>query len=166
MSTSTAVSSISTGIRPEEAHMESHLDQMPGPIKKQASKRSRSSVRVLVVDDFLPITNALENTLATNFYDARVASSASEALDIAEDFRPHALITDVILPDMDGFRLASEFGKRYPDCRVLLMSVSGFGVPNNRSGLRVVLKASIVEEAFRLLEDCREGCEQSKKPSM
>ena len=145
------------GIRPREAHVESHLDQMPGPIQRQASKRSRSSVRVLVVDDFLPITNALLNTLETNFYDARVASSASEALDIAEDFRPHALITDVILPGMDGFRLAAEFEKRYPDCRVLLMSVSGSGVPNNRRGPRVVPKASIIEEAFRLLETCREG---------
>ena len=80
-----------------------------------------------------------------------------EALDIAEDFRPHALITDVILPGMDGFRLAAEFEKRYPDCRVLLMSVSGSGVPNNRRGPRVVPKASIIEEAFRLLETCREG---------
>ena len=146
--------------------MENHLGQLPQPIEKQASKRSRSSIRVLVVDDFLPITNALLNTLKTNFYDARVASSASEALDIAQDFRPHALITDVILPDMDAFRLAAEFEKRYPDCRVLLMSASGPGVPNNRGGPRVVPKASIIEEAFRLLETCREGCEESEKSSM
>jgi DNA-binding NtrC family response regulator len=76
------------------------------------------------VDDFLPITNALLNALETNFYDARVASSAAEALAIAEIFRPHALISDVILPGMNGFELAAEFATRHPDCRALLMSAS------------------------------------------
>jgi PleD family two-component response regulator len=126
-----------------------------GPPKKHPSTLSRNSIRVLVVDDFPPFTNALVNIFQTNFYDALGASDAAEALAIAEDFKPHALIADVILPGMDGFELAAEFEKRYPDCRVLLTSASPAGFTKNGEGPRVVPKVEITEEAFRLLESCR-----------
>jgi len=125
---------------------------VPGPSNNPDSKQNRRSLRVLVVDDFYPVANAFVSSLATNFYEARVAYSAAEALDIAEQFRPHALIADVILPDMDGFQLAAQFDARYPDCHVLLMSASYSGTPKNAGGLRLVSKASALEEAFRLLD--------------
>ena len=143
--------------------MASHRDQKPWAFVGACAKRSRSSIRVLVVDDFLPITSALVNILETNFYNARQASSAEEAFDIAEDFLPHVLISDVILSGMNGFRLAAEFERLYPDCRVLLMSAGYDREPNGRSP-RVVLKASITEEAFQLLERCRESAETSRPP--
>ena len=78
--------------------------------------------------------------------------------------QPHVLISDVILPDMNGFCLAAEFEKRYPDCRVLLMSASCDRVQNGR-GPRIVSKASITEAAFRLLERCRESGKASLPPA-
>lgn len=104
---------------------------MPGLSNTQNSYRDCSSLRVLVVDDYYPLANAFFNILATNFYDARVAYTAAEALDIAAQFRPHTLIADVTLPDMDGLKLAADFETRYPDCRVLLMSADSVRVPKN-----------------------------------
>jgi CheY-like chemotaxis protein len=150
--TSANLHELSVTTSPEVADVAGYLDQ---PLEREASKRSRSSIRVLLVDDFLPITSALANTLETNFYDVCAASSAAEGLAIAESFQPHALITDVILPDMTGFELVAEFAERHPDCCVLLMSASYDWAVQNRRGPRVVPKASIVEEAFRLLEYCR-----------
>lgn len=135
--------------------MASLLFRMPGSSKNLNSKRNRSSIRVLVVDDFYPLANAFMHILATNFYDARVAYTASEALDIARDFGPHAVIADVTLPDMDGFQLAAEFETHYPDCRVLLMTACSFSAPKNGRGPRVIQKASLLEEAFRLLDGLR-----------
>ena len=122
--------------------------------KNEKSELSRSSIRVLVVDDFAPLANALVDMLATNFYDARAAHSAAEGLNIAEEFRPHLLIADVSLPGADGFRFAMEFERRYPDAHVLLTS-AGYSSSENVNGLRVVVKASLLEEAFRLLDRCR-----------
>jgi response regulator RpfG family c-di-GMP phosphodiesterase len=95
--------------------------------------------------------------LATNFYDVQVAYSAVEAVHIAEQFKPHVLIADVTLPDMDGFKLAAQFDIRHPDCRVLLMSAGFVWAPPNGRGVRVVQKASVLEEAFQLLDDCRQS---------
>jgi DNA-binding response OmpR family regulator len=85
---------------------------------------------VLVVDNFFPLANALVDILATNFYEARAAHSAVEALRIAEEFRPHLLVADVILPDVDGFRFAMEFERRYPGTHVLLASAGYSGSEN------------------------------------
>jgi CheY-like chemotaxis protein len=120
---------------------------------EQRAKRSRSSIRVLVVDDYHPVANVLADILEANFYDVRVAFSAPEALDIAEEFKPHALIADMTLPGMDGLKLAAEFKNRYPSSGVLLMS--GGHVPKLLNGLRVVPKELAREEALRMLEDCR-----------
>jgi len=124
-------------------------------LQTKQPKRSRSSIRVLVVDDFSPVANAILNILSSNFYEARAAYTAADALEIAEQFMPHVLISDVILPDMDGFNLAAKFAQRHPGCRVLLMSVGLERVLENDAGLRVVRKVSALEELFRLLEDCR-----------
>jgi two-component system OmpR family response regulator len=112
------------------------------------------------VDDFHPVADKLVEMLATDFYDARAAYDAKEALTIAEDFRPHALIADAILPGMDGFRLAAEFAHQYPDCQILLMTApcgtsSPCRTPRTERGLRLVRKDFAVEETFRLLEECR-----------
>src|SRR5215470_14748223 len=98
------------------------LSLMPELSRNQKSQPSRSSILVLVVDDFDPLANAFVDILVTNFYDARAAHTAVEALKIAEEFRPNVLFTDVALPDMDGFKFAAEIDRRYPDCHVLLMS--------------------------------------------
>jgi hypothetical protein len=58
---------------------------------------------------------------------------------------------------MDGFDLAAEFERQHPDCRVLLMSAGLNRTPKKRSGVRVVSKASVQEEAFKLLENCRQS---------
>jgi two-component system OmpR family response regulator len=108
-----------------------------------------------VVDDFLPVANAMMSHLQTNFYDARMALDGAEALAIAEEFRPHALIADMILPDMDGFVLAAKFERLYPGCRVLLMSAGLSQATKIKTGLRVVPKTGALDEAYRLLDDLR-----------
>jgi PleD family two-component response regulator len=136
-------------------NLEMHSEgKMPRTSSDQGSELSRSSIRVLVVDDFYPTASALVNILSTNFYDARAAHTAAEALRIAQEFRPNALITDVILPDMDGFRFAVEIERLCRDCKVLLTSAS---VSDSKevNGMLVVPKAILLEETFRLLDDYR-----------
>jgi len=118
----------------------------------ESSNRGSSSIRVLVVDAFDPLAILFLNILAANHYDVRVADTGEKALRIAEHFRPHALIADVTLPDMGGFELAAEFEIQHPDCRVILMRAGGLETPKGKNVLRVVQKASVLEEALRLLD--------------
>jgi two-component system OmpR family response regulator len=64
--------------------------------------------RVLVVDDETDIADLLVTGLRFVGFDVRAAHSGAQALAIAADFRPHLLVLDVMLPDIDGFELCRQ----------------------------------------------------------
>ncbi len=67
-----------------------------------------SDVKVLVVDDEADARDLLERVLGDCQAQVRTASSAAEALRLLELYRPHVLISDIGMPDVDGY----EFLKR------------------------------------------------------
>ena len=79
---------------------------------------------VLVVDDDKTILYAAEAILRRNDYSLIVACSPSEALKKSGDFRGDIdlLLTDVVMPEMDGFTLARQIFAERPQIRILLMS--------------------------------------------
>jgi len=79
-------------------------------------KRSNADVvRVLVVDDEANITDLVATALRYERFDVQTAATGREALKSVESFRPHLVVLDVMLPDLDGFevqrRLASDGAK-------------------------------------------------------
>jgi len=80
------------------------------------------NVRILVVDDERVISDTLATILRARGYRTRVAYCADEAIALASEFRPHALIADVVMPGMDGRQLAGYFGEHHPECKVMLIS--------------------------------------------
>ena len=69
-------------------------------------------VRVLVVDDEANITDLVATVLRYEGFEVLTASSGRDGLRAVETFRPHLVVLDVMLPDVDGFevqrRLADE----------------------------------------------------------
>jgi two-component system OmpR family response regulator len=64
-----------------------------------------SPVRVLVVDDEPNLADVLTNTLRLDGWSARNAGTGAEAVRIAREFTPDAVVLDVMLPDIDGFEV-------------------------------------------------------------
>ncbi len=62
-------------------------------------------IRVLIVDDSPTQTERLRYDLEENGYEVIAASNGREAFDIARRLRPKALVSDVIMPEMDGYVL-------------------------------------------------------------
>ena len=63
--------------------------------------------RILVVDDLASDTRLLKLFLeGTNQYVVREENDAKGALSAAEEFQPHLILLDVLMPDMDGGELA------------------------------------------------------------
>ena len=67
---------------------------------------STDELRVLVVDDEINIAELLLMALRYEGFAAETAGSGEEALERFDDFRPHLLVLDVMLPDLDGFEVA------------------------------------------------------------
>jgi DNA-binding response OmpR family regulator len=77
---------------------------------------------VLVVDDESVIADTLTEILSRSGYAAITAYDGDEALEIALQTPPEMLITDVILPGMNGIELAVKIRRIFPDCKILLFS--------------------------------------------
>jgi two-component system OmpR family response regulator len=78
---------------------------------------SGDRVRVLVVDDEANITDLVATALRYEGFDVSTADDGRTALSLVESFRPHAIVLDVMLPDLDGFevqRRLTERGQRAP----------------------------------------------------
>jgi DNA-binding response OmpR family regulator len=77
---------------------------------------------VLVVDDESSIADTLAEILSRNGYAAVAAYDADSALETALLKPPELLITDVMLPGMNGIDLAIHVRRIFPDCKIILFS--------------------------------------------
>ncbi len=68
-------------------------------------------MKVLVVDDNPDSRLILKKTLEHNGYEVAAASNGAEALKLSRDFRPDMIISDILMPVMDGFMLCREVKK-------------------------------------------------------
>ena len=81
--------------------------------------------RILVVDDDAIIVDSLREFLQLEGYDAEGAEDFDSALTLLEK-RPYQLIiSDVNMPDGDGFELLRVVKQRYPD--VVVIIITGYG---------------------------------------
>ncbi|WP_394254331.1 response regulator transcription factor [Pseudoclavibacter helvolus] len=73
-----------------------------GPMLKAADG---SAIRVLVVDDEPSLTDLLRMALRYEGWEVRTAADGASALKVAREFKPHAAVLDIMLPDTDGLTL-------------------------------------------------------------
>ncbi len=80
--------------------------------------------RVLVVDDSLSVRKMVERSLQTKGFEVLAASSGTEAMERIGGAMPDLVVCDVVMPDIDGYRIC-EFVRAHPalrDTPVLLIS--------------------------------------------
>lgn len=78
--------------------------------------------RVLVVDDEDVIAKTLEVILDQGGFMATAVTDGATAVRIAATLRPDILLSDVVMPGLDGFETASRIYALSPRCRVFLFS--------------------------------------------
>jgi CheY-like chemotaxis protein len=78
--------------------------------------------KVLVADDEKVIADTLAIILNQNGYDATAVYTGTEAVERARSSRPDLIISDVIMPDMNGIDAAIKIRAFLPGCKILLFS--------------------------------------------
>ncbi|HJS99066.1 MAG TPA: response regulator [Terriglobales bacterium] len=81
-----------------------------------------AQLKVLIADDEILIADTLGMILRQGGYDCQVAYSGRTALSKSFDFQPALLISDVIMPDMNGVEVAIRVREVLPSCEVLLLT--------------------------------------------
>ncbi len=105
--------------------------------------------RVLVVDDSI-ITRTMEkNILEAHGYEVEVAICAAEALAKVERGRFDMVVTDIEMPEMDGFELTRELRRRKETADIPVAIVSSRASDDDRrKGIEVGAQAYIVKGSF------------------
>ena len=80
---------------------------------------------ILVADDEEGIRNLLQHWLGRVGHTVSCVDSGREASRLLRSQRFDLVITDVVMPDGDGFELIAEFRKAQPTTRILAISGGG-----------------------------------------
>lgn len=115
--------------------------------------------RVLVVDDSLSVRKMVERSLQTKGFEVLAASSGTEAMERIGGAMPDLVVCDVVMPDIDGYRIC-EFVRAHPGLRdtpVLLISgIVNAGVLERAAHVRsndVLRKPFTADELARKVDE-------------
>jgi two-component system, OmpR family, response regulator len=89
---------------------------------QQLARPDGSPVRVLVVDDEVNIAELLAMALRYEGWDLRMAHTGGDAVVAARDFRPDAVVLDIMLPDFDGLEVLRRMRADGSDVPVLFLT--------------------------------------------
>ncbi len=81
-----------------------------------------SPIRVLVVDDEHSLTDLLTMALRYEGWEIRTADTGRGALATAREFRPDAIVLDIMLPDLDGLTVLQRLRAEGDDVPVLFLT--------------------------------------------
>lgn len=83
------------------------------------------TIDVIIVDDHKLVTDCIGLFLrgAQNIEVIGVAHSGKETLSMLKKISPHVILLDISMPEMSGIELTEAVKKKYPDIRVLILSM-------------------------------------------
>ncbi|MGC3953829.1 MAG: response regulator transcription factor [Propionicimonas sp.] len=81
-----------------------------------------SPIRVLTVDDESSLTELLSMALRYEGWEVSTAASGLEAVQVARQVRPDAIVLDIMLPDFDGLEVMRRIRAEQPDVPVIFLT--------------------------------------------
>lgn len=72
------------------------------------SQNPNSKFRILVVEDSPIQAEMLKRTLVKEGFEVLMAGNGAEGLEIVKEQRPHLIISDILMPVMDGYEMCKK----------------------------------------------------------
>jgi PAS domain S-box-containing protein len=91
-----------------------------------------AGLKILVVDDSQDAADTCATVLELSGHEVQTAYSGRRALELARTFRPHALLLDIGLPDVNGYELARTIRAAPWAGGMVLIAVTGWGQGKDR----------------------------------
>ena len=111
----------------------------------------------MVVDDDADIADSLAALLSLRQHEARTAYDVEQALQIAQDFRPDAVVLDINMPRADGYAAAAALQQIFPKNRPRLIAFTARSAPADLAATKQagfdfhVNKSTDTEQLLQLL---------------
>ena len=84
-----------------------------------------SYCKILIVEDEFLLRQGIKNLVhweQEGFQVVGETNNGKEALQLIESLHPHLVITDIVMPIMDGIELTGIIQERYPEIKVVVLS--------------------------------------------
>jgi PAS domain S-box-containing protein len=91
-----------------------------------------TGLKILVVDDNRDAADACATLLELSGHHVQTAYTGRRAFELAETFRPHALLLDIGLPDLNGYQLAAKIRAAPWGRDIILIAATGWGQEDDR----------------------------------
>src|SRR3989440_10259946 len=86
------------------------------------SEAASNGHRILVVDDEPNIVDVVLMALRYQGSEVETAATGREAISAANTYRPHLMVLDIMLPDMEGFEVARRLGADRSDLPIVFLT--------------------------------------------
>jgi two-component system cell cycle response regulator CpdR len=103
--------------------------------------------RILLAEDDTSMREYLQRALQRVGYEVDAVGCGTEALPFLETDRYQLLLTDIVMPEMDGIELAQKASEIDPEIKV--MFITGFAAVALQSG-RTAPEAKMLSKPFHL----------------
>ena len=104
--------------------------------------------RILVADDEDAVRAYVSRALELHGFEVSVVADGGEALERLDAERFDLLLSDIVMPVMDGIALALKASRDYPDLRILMMT--GFAEQKKRAYNLDTLIHDVISKPFNL----------------
>jgi two-component system, cell cycle response regulator CpdR len=108
--------------------------------------------RILIAEDEDALAVFVERALARQGHDVRRVPDGLEAVAALATERFDLLVSDIVMPGLDGIALALKAGKDHPDMKILLMS--GYAEERRRAHNLDALANHVLAKPFTLAQIC------------
>jgi two-component system response regulator AtoC len=81
--------------------------------------------KILIVDDEMDALDLMEELFIKHGYETYTANNGLEALNVVNENEPDILISDMVMPEMDGIKLLDMVTKKHPDISVIMITAHG-----------------------------------------
>ncbi|MFT5535242.1 MAG: CheY-like chemotaxis protein [Burkholderiaceae bacterium] len=98
----------------------------------ESSTPPRQSFRILLIDDNEDANESMAALLELMDYDVRTATNSATALALTAQFEPQLILSDIGLPDMNGYQLAPALRQITGQRKVILVAATGYGNANDK----------------------------------
>lgn len=113
---------------------------------------STSAARILVAEDNPAVREFIVRSLTSANYGVTAVADGQMALDALAKEKFNALVTDIVMPNVDGIALALKAVRLYPDLRIIM--ISGYAQERMRAHNLDALVHRIIAKPFSLEEIC------------
>lgn len=79
-------------------------------------------IKLLLVEDEQTLADIIADTLSGNGFDVRVAYDGEQGIAACEEFAPDVIVSDIMMPKVDGFSLADRLRRSHSRVPILFLS--------------------------------------------